>query len=207
LRRRWPTPTEHRDLSDVARPRPDTYRAIPVAGVYTVDANHTCVEFVSRFLVITKVRGRLRRVSGDITIAEIPERSHVEVELHVASLDTGNALRDRHLRSPDFFDVAQYPTISFRSTDVRRASRGRWSVTGDLSVRAVTHPVSLSVTFDGNSRSPDGNTSLVFSADADLGRGDLGLRWNVALETGNVLVPRKVRIKVAARAFASTTPL
>src|SRR3954470_12471627 len=93
-------------------------REIPTAGEYTIDPAHTSVEFVGRHLMITKVRGRFRAVTGTITIDEVPERSHVEVEIDVASLDTGNADRDAHLRSADFFDADQYPTISFRSTSV-----------------------------------------------------------------------------------------
>src|SRR2546425_8585067 len=103
-------------------------REIPVAGTYAIDAAHTSVEFVGRHLMITKVRGRFPEVSGTITVDEDPERSHVEVELKVASLDTRNADRDMHLRSPDFFDAERYPTITFTSTRVDAGPSGTWTV-------------------------------------------------------------------------------
>ena len=103
-------------------------REVPVAGVYEIDGAHTSVEFVGRHLMITKVRGRFSDVQGRITIAENPEESHVEVEIGAASVSTGNDDRDDHLRSPDFFDVEQFPTITFRSTlgaGALRTPRGR----------------------------------------------------------------------------------
>src|SRR4029079_2442185 len=109
-------------------------RDVPVAGVYTVDAAHTSVEFVGRHLMITKVRGRFPDVSGTITITDEPEQSHVEVEIGVASIDTGNSDRDNHLRGADFFDVDNYPTMTFRSTKVEATGSGAWLVTGDLTV-------------------------------------------------------------------------
>src|SRR5260370_5000017 len=101
----------------VLRTRDD--QVIPVAGVYEIDGAHTSVEFVGRHLMITKVRGRFSDVSGRITIGETPEDSHVEAEIATSSVSTGNADRDAHLRSGDFFDVGQYPTITFRSTRIR----------------------------------------------------------------------------------------
>jgi polyisoprenoid-binding protein YceI len=106
-------------------------RLIPFAGVYEIDGTHTAVEFVARHLMITKVRGRFKDAGGQITIAEEPGDSHVEVEIGAASLDTGNNDRDAHLRSADFFEVERYPTITFRSTSVRwlPAAAWRWSAT------------------------------------------------------------------------------
>ena len=123
---------------NIVRTRDD--RDVPVAGVYTVDAAHTSVEFVGRHLMITKVRGRFPDVSGTITIADEPEQSHVEVEIGVASIDTGNSDRDNHLRSADFFDVERHPTISFRSTAVKALRENTWEVVGDLTVRDTTRP-------------------------------------------------------------------
>src|SRR5438552_11398467 len=100
----------------VLRTRDD--HEIPVAGAYVIDPMHTSVEFIGRHLMITKVRGRFPDVSGTITIDDEPERSHVEVEIQVATLDSGDAQRDASLRSPDFFDVEKYPSIVFRSTKV-----------------------------------------------------------------------------------------
>jgi polyisoprenoid-binding protein YceI len=178
-------------------------REIPTAGDYTIDPTHSSVEFVGRHLMITKVRGRFPEVSGTITIDEVPERSHVEVEIDVATLDTGNAQRDEHLRSPDFFHAEQHPSISFRSTKVEPGKAGAWAMTGDLTVRDVTRPVTLQVEFEGANASPMGDQRVAFSATAEVDREDWGLTWNVALETGGVLVGKKVRIELNVQAIAA----
>ena len=181
-------------------------REIPVAGVYTIDPMHTTVEFIGRHLMITKVRGRFTKVSGTITIADEPEQSHVEVDIDTASIDTGIADRDTHLRSPDFFDVDKYPALTFRSTKVEAGKSGTWDVTGDLTVRDVTRPVTLEVDFDGASASPFGDERIAFSAATEIDREDWGLTWNVALETGGVLVGKKVRIELNVQAVAAARP-
>ena len=178
-------------------------REIPVAGEYTIDPAHTSVEFIGRHLMITKVRGRLPEVSGTITIDEEPERSHVEVELTVASLDTGNPDRDGHLRSADFFDAERFPTITFQSTKVEAGKSGTWAVTGDLTVRDVTRPITLPVDFDGANASPTGDERIAFSAATEVDREDWGLTWNVALETSGMLVGKKVRIELNVQAVAA----
>jgi polyisoprenoid-binding protein YceI len=178
-------------------------RDIPVAGTYTIDPAHTSVEFVGRHLMITKVRGRFPDISGTITIADEPEQSHVEVDIHVATLDTGNDDRDDHLRSPDFFDADHYPTITFRSTRVEASGSNTWAVTGDLTVRDVTNPVTLQVDFDGAGSSPLGDERISFSAATEVDREAWGLTWNMALETGGVLVGKKARVELNIQAVAS----
>jgi polyisoprenoid-binding protein YceI len=180
-------------------------RLIPVAGVYDIDGPHTSVEFVGRHLMITKVRGRFTDVRGRITITEDPEKSHVEVEIGVASLNSGNDDRDAHLLSPDFLDVEQHPTISFASTAVRPLRDNAWELVGDLSVRGTTRPITLQVDFDGGGASPMGDERIGFSAATDIDREDFGLTWNVALETGGLLVGKGVRIELAVQAIAATT--
>jgi len=177
-------------------------REIPVAGTYTIDPAHTSVEFVGRHLMITKVRGRFPTVSGTITIADEPQQSHVEVDIEVASIETGHPDRDNHLRSGDFFDVDNHPTMSFRSTSVEAAPSGSWLVKGDLTVRGVTHPVTLRVDFDGAGESPVGDSRIAFSASGEVNREDWGLTWNMALETGGVLVGKKVAIELNVQAVA-----
>jgi polyisoprenoid-binding protein YceI len=189
-----------RQLS-ILRTRDD--REIPVAGTYAIDPTHTSVEFIGRHLMITKVRGRFPEVTGTITIDDEPQRSHVEVEIEVATVDTGNADRDGHLRSPDFFNSDKYPTISFRSTKVDAGASGTWAVTGDLTVRDVTRSVTLEVDFDGANASPFGDERIAFSAAADVDREDWGLTWNVGLEAGGVLVGKKVRIELNVQAVAA----
>jgi polyisoprenoid-binding protein YceI len=175
---------------------------IPVPGVYAIDPAHTQVEFVVRHLAITKVRGRFVDVAGTITVDEIPEHSSVQAEVGMASVDTGNPDRDDHLRSADFFDVAQHPTMAFASTRVRMDGDA-WMVDGDLALRGVTRPVTLRVEFDGSSTSPAGDERISFSASADIDREDWGLTWNQALETGGVVVSKHVRIELNVQAIAA----
>src|SRR5438105_7403150 len=179
-------------------------RQIPAAGVYDIDPAHTAVEFVGRHLMITKVRGRFNDIRGRITIAEEPENSHVEVEIGVASLSSGNDDRDAHLKSADFFDVEHYATIAFASTAVRPLRDNTWELVGDLTVRGTTRPITLQVDFDGGGASPMGDERVGFSAATDIDREDFGLTWNVALETGGLLVGKTVRIELAVQAIAAT---
>jgi polyisoprenoid-binding protein YceI len=178
-------------------------RLLPVAGVYDIDGAHTSVEFVGRHLMITKVRGRFTDVRGRITVAEEPEHSRVEVEIGAASLSSGNDDRDTHLKSADFFDVAQYPTITFRSTTVRARRDNTWELDGDLTVHGVTRPVTLQVDFDGADVSPMGDERIGFSAATDIDREDFGLTWNMALETGGILVGKTARIELSVQAIAT----
>src|SRR5437879_6408734 len=178
-------------------------RLIPVAGVYDIDGAHTSVEFVGRHLMITKVRGRFSDVRGQITIDDEPTKSHVEVEIGVASVSTGNGDRDAHLTSGDFFDVEQYPTITFASTGVKPLRDNMWEVVGDLTVHGTTKSVTLHVEFDGGSASPMGDERIGFSAATEVNREDFGLTWNVALETGGFLVGKSVRIELAVQAIAA----
>jgi polyisoprenoid-binding protein YceI len=186
----------------ILRSRDD--RLIPVAGVYELDRAHTSVEFVARHLMITKVRGRFSDVRGRIIITEEPENSHVEAEIETASLSTGHDDRDAHLRSGDFFDVEHYPTITFRSTAVRPIADGRWEVVGDLTVRDTTRPVTLQVDFDGADVSPLGDERIGFSATTDVDREDFGLTWNMALETGGLLVGKTAHLELNVEAVATT---
>jgi len=185
----------------VLRTRDD--REILVAGVYEIDGAHTSVEFVGRHLMITKVRGRFSAVRGQITIDEEPTKSHVEVEIDVASVSTGNGDRDAHLTSGDFFDVEHYPTITFASTGVKPLRGNTWELVGDLTVHGTTRPVTLQVDFDGGGASPMGDERIGFSAATEVNREDFGLTWNVALETGGFLVGKTARIELAVQAIAA----
>ena len=186
----------------VLRTRDD--RVIPVAGVYDIDNAHTSVEFLGRHMMITKVRGRFSDVRGRVTIGEEPNDSHVEVEIAAASLSTGDADRDTHLRSEDFFDVERYPTITFSSTQVTALPDDTWAVVGDLTVRDTTRAVRLQVDFDGANISPIGDERVGFSAASDINREDFGLTWSVALETGGLLVGKVARIELAVQAIAAS---
>jgi polyisoprenoid-binding protein YceI len=178
-------------------------RLIPVVGAYEIDPAHTAVEFVGRHMMITKVRGRFTDVRGRITIADNPEDSHVEVEIGAASVSTGNDDRDAHLKSGDFFDVEHYPTVTFRSTSVRSLPDNTWEVDGDLTIRDATRRVMLQVDFDGGGASPFGDQRIGFSAATDVNREDFGLTYNVALETGGLLVGKIARIELSVQAVAA----
>jgi polyisoprenoid-binding protein YceI len=173
---------------------------VPQPGTYVLDTGHTTVEFVGRHLMITKVRGRFTDFSGEIVIGEAPEDSSVNVTINAASVDSSDEKRDGHLRSPDFLDVEKYPTITFRSTEVKVDNDGTAKVTGDLTVKDVTRPVSLDVEFDGAQADPWGGQRLGFSATSEIDREDWGLTWNVALETGGMLVGKKIRLELNVQA-------
>jgi polyisoprenoid-binding protein YceI len=174
--------------------------AIPLAGRYDIDASHTSVGFVARHLMVSKVRGRFGTFDGHLTIAEEPLDSAVEVAIGAASIDTRAEDRDAHLRSPDFLDVERYPQLAFRSTAVRHAGGNRFEVDGDLTIKDVTRPVRLDVEIDGLARDPWGGERIGFSASTEIDRELWGLTWNVALETGGVLVSKQIRIEIEGEA-------
>jgi polyisoprenoid-binding protein YceI len=174
--------------------------AVPVAGVYDLDQAHTTVEFIARHLMITKVRGRFSSFTGTVTVAEVPEESSVEVTIDATSIGTSQEQRDTHLRSADFFEAEKYPTLTFKSTSVKLVGED-WKVTGDLTVRDVTRPVVLDVEFDGANTTPWGTQAVAFSASTEIDREDWGLTYNQALETGGVVVGKKVRIELNVEAI------
>lgn len=174
--------------------------ALPAAGSYQIDPTHSSIEFVARHLVAAKVRGRFTGFSGTIEIAEETMGSSASVEIDVATIETGVADRDTHLRSPDFFDVENHPTATFTTSTVRSAAGGNYTLVGDLTLAGVTRPVELSLVYGGEVTDPWGNTRLVFSAETELNREDFGLTWNQALETGGVLVGKTVVIEIEIQA-------
>ena len=173
---------------------------LPQPGTYAIDRSHSTVEFVGRHLMITKVRGRFAEFDGQIHIADVPEESSTEVTIQAASISTADEKRDGHLVSADFFDVEQHPTIVFRSTGVEPGKGGAWKLNGELTVRGVARPVTLDLEFDGASPDPWGGERIAFTASTDVDREDWGLTWNQALETGGVLVGKKVRIELNVQA-------
>ncbi len=170
---------------------------VPVAGTYALDASHSQAGFVVRHLMVSKVRGAFTGVSGTVTVAEDVTASTVAVEIDPASIDTRDAGRDEHLRTADFLDAEQFPTITYASTGLRRDG-GDWVLDGDLTIKGVSRPVRLDVEFLGAAGDPWGGTRLGFSAKGELDREDWGLNWNQALETGGVLVGKKVTLEIEA---------
>jgi polyisoprenoid-binding protein YceI len=173
---------------------------LPAPGTYEIDASHTHVGFVVRHLMVSKTRGHFPVVSGTIVIGHDPLDSSVEVSIDTASVDTGDEKRDGHLRSADFFASDEHPEMSYRSRGVTRIAPGRWEVEGDLTVRDVTRPVVLHVTFEGGVVDPWGNARAGFAATAEIDRDAFGLTWNQVLEGGGVLVGRTVAIEIEAEA-------
>ena len=161
------------------------------AGTWTIDPAHTEVSFVARHLMVSKVRGRFGDVSGTVEVAEDVTASVADVTIQAASVDTGNADRDAHLRGEDFFDVEKYPTLTFRST-----SFDGETLTGDLTIKDVTKPVTLDVEAGGIGTDPWGNTKAGFEATTTINRKDWGLTWNAAVEGGGVLVSDKITITI-----------
>jgi polyisoprenoid-binding protein YceI len=171
---------------------------IPSPGTFTLDLSHSQVGFVARHMMVAKVRGQFTKYTGTIELAEDPLQSKVNVEVEVASIDTRDEARDGHVRSGDFFDVEKFPTLTFASTKVEHRGGSDFAVTGDLTIKGVTKPVTLDVTFEGVVQDPYGNQRLGFSAETDIDRYDYGIEFNAALETGGVVVGRKVKLEIEA---------
>ncbi len=173
---------------------------IPTAGTYLLDAAHKRVGFVARHMMVSKVRGEFAEAATTITVAEDPMRSSVTATIQATSINTAQADRDAHLRSPEFLDVEQFPTLEFRSTSVKSRDGNEFVLSGELTIKGVTRPVDLDVDFEGVGRSPFGQDIFGFSASTEIDREDFGLTWNVALETGGVLVGKKIKIEIEGEA-------
>jgi polyisoprenoid-binding protein YceI len=177
-----------------------TSALVDVTGDYEVDAAHTRIGIRARHAMVTTVRGSFGDFSGTahLDVAD-PAASSVSLRIRTASIDTGTADRDAHLRSADFLDVETHPAVTFRSTRVV-GSKDSFEVTGDLTIRDVTRPITLDVTFEGTGNDPWGGTRASFSATGKFDRRDYGLTWNVALEAGGILVSNEVKIQIEAQA-------
>ena len=169
---------------------------IPAAGTYQLDPAHKRVAFSARHMMVSKVRGEFTDAVATITIGEDPLESGVTATIQTASITTSQDDRDAHLRSADFLDVEKFPTMEYRSTGIKDHDGDEFVLTGELTIRGVTRPVDLEVEFEGVGRSPFGQDIFGFSAKAEIDREEFGLVWNVALETGGVLVGKKIVIEI-----------
>ena len=171
---------------------------------WEIDPAHTAVEFAVKHMMFTTVRGRFKDVKGSIEVDEKnPNRSKVNVEIGAASLDTGVADRDTHLRSADFLDVANHPKLTFRSKRVEGAAKkegDKFRVAGDLMIRGTTIEVTLDCVYGGMGQDPWGKTRAGAQATTKIDRREWGLKWNQALETGGILVANEVRIEIEVQA-------
>ena len=172
----------------------------PLPGKYELDQAHTAVEFVARH-ILTKVRGRFTEFSGWIDVAEPIEESSVHVEVKTASIQTNTEQRDQHLKSDDFLNVEKWPVMTFESTAIRHTGGATFELEGDLTIRDVTREVELDTTLEGRGVNPWGKEVIAFEAKTTLNRKDFGLKWNVALESGGVLVGETVKIEIQVEAF------
>ena len=170
------------------------------ADTYQFDKSHTTVGFQVRHIV-TNVGGKFQDFSGTIKVDRVkPENSSVEFTIQAASISTNEPKRDEHLKSPDFFDVANQPTITFKSTSVKPTGKDTYEVTGNLTMRGVTKPITLPITFLGEGKDPWGNEKMGFELQTTLNRKDYGISWNKTLDQGGLLVGDEVKIQISVEA-------
>ncbi len=181
--------------------QPNTTTAIPgyVAGTWQIDAVHSDVSFTIRHMMVSKVRGAFTEFEGTIVTAEDPTQSTVTATIKLDSINTNNAQRDGHIRSADFFDTAQYPTMTYTSTAVTPVGDG-WQIDGELSLHGVTKPVPLSLELNGFGPDPYGGTRAGFSAKAEINRGDFGIDISMPLDGGGVVLGEKISITLEIEA-------
>ena len=164
---------------------------------WNIDAAHSQATFSVKHMMISTVRGHFNVLSGKLKIDEAhPENSWVEAEVDVASINTRDPKRDGHLVSPDFFDAAQYPKITFKSTKVEPPGKDEYRVMGDLTIHGVTKQETFHAEYSGQLKDLYGMQRSAFSVKGSINRKDFGLNWNVALESGGVLVGEKVNIEI-----------
>ena len=170
--------------------------------VWQIDPKHTLVEFAVSYLTFTTVKGHFAGVSGTLRIDEDDmARSSVVVEMDAASLDTGEARRDMHLRSEDFLDVERFPTITFESTSVEPAMAEHWLMRGDLTIRGVTQSIVLETELKGRGRNPEGLDIAGYAARTEINCHDFGVNWNQTLDTGGIVVGERVSIQLELQAI------
>jgi polyisoprenoid-binding protein YceI len=179
---------------------PDT-ATLPKVGTYNIAPAHTEVGFVARHLIGTKVRGRFTEVSGTFTVADPIENSTVEATVQAASIHTNQEQRDDHLRTNDFLDVPNNPTLTLKSTGLKKVDDTHWVLTADLTIRGVTKPVDFDLEFLGEGPAMvEGKTVVAFSASGEIDRRDFGVSFNHSLLDGSVVVGNKVVIEIEVEA-------
>jgi polyisoprenoid-binding protein YceI len=167
-----------------------------VSGDYSIDVAHTRIGIRARHAMVTTVRGAFTDFAGEAHLDVLkPEASSVSIRIRTASIDTGQADRDAHLRSPDFLDVERFPEMVFASTDVQPVDDDGYEVTGDLTIRDVTRPVTVQFTLTGSAQDPFGNTRVGFEGALSIRRSEWGLVWNTPLDTGGVLVSDRIQVE------------
>lgn len=172
---------------------------LPAPGTWEIDPGHTEVSFTGRHFMVSRIRGRFDNVAGTITVAEDMPDSRVDVVIGMASVNSGNHVRDAHLRSEELFDVERFPEATFRSYRVDW-QENHGMIHGNLTIHGVTREVALQVWFEAHARDPWGGERAFFSAHTAIDREDFGITWNVALEAGGVLVSKEIDVDIVLEA-------
>lgn len=198
-------PADACDRKFIAAPLQEDINAMNITtGTYAVDPTHTRIGFVARHAMVTKVRGAFLDFAGHGYLdAEDPAASNLRLTIQAASIDTGNADRDAHLRSNDFFEMDTYPEITFASTAVAKTGDDTYDVTGDLTVKGVTKSVTIPFEVAGPETDPFGNTRIGLEGSLQVNRKDFGLVWNAPLASGGLLVSEKVTLEFDVSAVLS----
>ena len=171
-------------------------------ATWQIDPAHSSAEFAAKHLVVSTVKGRFKDLEGRLHIDEQrPERSWVEARIDVASVDTGIAQRDEHLRSDDFFNAGSHPYITFKSTKAERVGEHEWKIAGDLTIRDITREVVLDTRFEGQASGFNGAAVAAFSAETSLSRKDFGLKYNAVLDSGTIVVGDRIKISLNVEAI------
>jgi polyisoprenoid-binding protein YceI len=171
-------------------------------ATWAIDAAHTSVQFAAKHMMITTVRGHFGEVTGSIQLdGKDFTKSDINVKIDLAGLTTRDEKRDAHLRSGDFFDTETYPTATFNSKRIEKTGDDSYKVVGDLTIRDITREVTLDTDFEGFNKTPWGAEVLAFTAGTKLNRKDFNLNWNVALETGGVLVGDNIKVEIDVEAI------
>jgi len=171
------------------------------AGTYTIDKEHTVIGFVTKHAMVTKVRGNFGEFEGTINVAENIADSTAEATIKAASISTGNEDRDGHVKNEDFFNVEEYPELSFTTTNVNVDEDGNGTVTGDLTIKGTTKSVDLKVEEVATAEDPFGNFRPGFEAQTKINRKDFGIDFNAPLKTGGVLVSEDIKIELEVSAI------
>ena len=169
-------------------------------GTFNIDPSHSRIGFSARHAMVTKVRGAFNEYSGTATVAD--GSASINVEISAASVDTRSADRDGHLQSPDFFDVANFPKITFVSTSVKDSGSDKIVAEGNLTIKDVTKPISIEFEYTGSATDPFGNARFGFEGASEINRKDFGLTWNAALETGGILVSENIKLEFEISAIS-----
>ena len=176
----------------------------PKTGTWQVDTAHSSANFSVRHLGLSKVRGYFETVSGALELADDPTRSSIRIEIDASSINTNNSDRDAHLKSADFLDVQNHPTLTFESTRIAHDGADDWTLEGELTIRGVTKPVTLDVEFLGTAEDPMGaGQRIAFEAETEITRHDFGLTWEGPQAAGGALVGRKVEIDIDVQFVAA----